>query len=302
MHSQKKTISPLLYYILISSLTNFVFLGIGSVVFILLSSQIFDNTVVIIIAILLLWKGGVVAFVSWLFRKYQNMEFVVMFIGRYLGRFYGMFIGVFVGAGIANILKLETIIGSIVGALLLYFIGRWAGAKVSLTIGNQVDKIFTLTENQEEQRVVNTSPSKKLFFVVYVVVLPLLFVVIAWTMKYFEIPIDYLVEMSLIARIIVIGSSIFSICYPWIMRKRWLAKNQSTYSSPELMVILSGIIFFIVPVVYGFVLFVAFGLSIIELCIFAFASSVAALIWLVKNPMPIKQKTESISSVGKDLF
>jgi hypothetical protein len=86
------------------------------------------------------------------------------------------------------------------------------------------------------------------------------------------------------------------------MRKRWSAKYQSTFSSPESMVILSGIIFSIIPVVYGWVLFVAFGSSMIELCIFAVASSVAALIWLVKNPFPTRQKTEANSSVDKDLI
>jgi len=291
MQSERKAISPLLYYTLLSGLTNLTFFVVGVVAFALSSLRITDKVVVIAIAILLLWKGGLVGFVSWLFhKKSHNKEFAVKFIGLYLGRFFGIFIGGFIGARIAYMLRQADIIGFIIGALALYFIGWWIGSKVSISIGGQLDKVFSISETQGLEKVVEAKPPNRFVLVLYIMVLPLLFVIIGLLINYFDIPVGYLVELLPISRIMVIALSIFSISYPWIMRKRWLMKFQSTTSSPESVTSWLGLSLSVVPAGYGIILFFAMGASLIELCFFAAASSVAAIIWSANNLFQKGQK------------
>ena len=292
MQSERKQISPLLYYILLSGLTGLTFVLVGVIAFILSSLKIIDNAILIVLTILLLWKGVLVGFLMWFFfRKFHNKEFAVKFIGRYHGRFFGLIIGGFLGLRIANVLGLEDIIFIVVGALALYFFGRGVGSEVSITISGQLDKLFSITETQQSQKVVEAKPPKRFLLALYIIVIPLLFVVTGLLINYFDIPIGYLNELLFISRIILIPLAILSICYPWLMRKRWLNKFQSTTSSPGLATSWMGLSMSVVPSVYGFILFVGMGASIMELCFFAASSSIAAIIWIANNPFIKEQKT-----------
>jgi hypothetical protein len=213
----------------------------------------------------------------------------VKFIGIYLGRFYGLLIGGFLGARIAGMFRQADIIGFMIGALAFYFAGRWVGSKTSITIGNLLDKVFSFTKADEQEKVVEAKPLKDIFLALYIVVLPLLFVVIALLLNYYDVPIGYLVEWLPISRIIVIALSIFSIASPWLIRKRGL-KFQSTAALSESTISWLGVTLSIIPAVYGFILFVAMGASIIELCLFAITSFFAAIIWSANNQMLKKQQ------------
>ena len=162
MQSSKKTISPLLYFILISSLTNLAFLVIGIVLIALFSVDLSGIGLQIII-FLLLWKGGLVGFVSWyLHKKANNKDFLVKSIGIYLGRFFGIFIGGFLGYRIFDTLEQLDVIGFIVGALAFYFAGRWIGSKVSILIGKQLDKVFSIPEMQVAGKFADTKSASRL--------------------------------------------------------------------------------------------------------------------------------------------
>ena len=131
MQNSKRTVSPFLYFILISSLTNFVFLLIGMVELALISVKL-SGIGLLIIVFLLLWKGALVGFVSWFsHKKTNNKDFLVKFIGIYLGRLFGIIIGGFLGYEIADTLKQSNLIGFVIGALAFYFTGRWIGSKIS---------------------------------------------------------------------------------------------------------------------------------------------------------------------------
>ncbi len=182
------------------------------------------------------------------------------------------------------------IIGFIVGALAFYFAGRWVGSKTSITIGSLLDKVFSITKTEEQEKVVEAKPLISVFLAMYIVVLPLLFVVIALLLKYYDVPLGYHIEWLPISRLIAIALSLFSIGYPWLMRKRWLKRFQSITSSPETIISRLGLVLSIIPSTYGIILFVGMGATIIELCIFAMTSSFMALIWSAKNQIPKEQK------------
>jgi hypothetical protein len=141
--------------------------------------------------------------------------------------------------------------------------------------------------------VVDTKSSSRFVsigFILYGAILPFLLVVIGLLMNYFDVPIGYLPELLPVSRIVVIVFSIFSICAPWILKSRWTSKYQAMTSSPESIVYWLGLVFSIVPAIYGFVLFLAMGASIVELCFYAIVSSIAAIIWNMNNGVSIKPK------------
>ena len=291
MQSAKRRISPFLYFILLSSLTNLIFLLIGIGLLALCSVKL-SGPVFPIVVFFLIWKGGLVGFVTWVSHKNaNNKDFLVKFIGIYFGRFFGIFIGGILGYEFSDITKQLTIIGFIVGALIFYFAGRWVGSKVSVLVAAQLDKVFAIPEFQIMGEVGEHKSGKRLAsvgIILYAVIFPFLFVVMGLLMSYFEVPTGYLHEMLPISRLVAIVLSILLICLPWLMKNRWLEKYQTTTSSPESVVYWLGSVFSIVPVLYGFLLFVAMGTSIVELCIYAIASSIAAVIWHVHNKVSVK--------------
>jgi hypothetical protein len=247
----------------------------------------------LIIVFLLLWKGALVGFVSWFsHKKANNKDFLVMFIGLYLGRFFGIIIGGFIGYEVADTLKQSNLIGFVIGALAFYFAGRWIGSKISTLIGAQLDKVLFIPESQTTVNIVDTKSTSRfasIGFILYGVILPFLLVIIGLLMNYFEVPIGYLPELFHVSRIVVIVFSIFSISAPWLLKSRWISKYQTMTSSSESIVYLLGLVFSIVPAIYGFVLFLAMGASIVELCFYAVVSSIAATIWNMNNKLTLRR-------------
>lgn len=293
MQSSKRTISPFWYFILISSLTNLVFLLVGIVTLAVFSVRLSSFGLQIII-FLLVWKGALVGFVSWFsHKKANNKDFLVKFIGIYLGRFFGIILGGFLGYEVADTLKQSSLIGFVIGALAFYFAGRWIGSKVSILIGSQLDRVLSIPESQVTVTVADTKSTSRfasIGFILYGVVLPFLLVTIGLLMNYFDIPIGYLPELLPVSRIVVIAFSVFSIAAPWLLKSRWISKYQTMTSSPESIVYWLGLVFSIVPAIYGFVLFLAMGASIIELCFYSVVSSIAAIIWNMNNGVSVKPK------------
>jgi len=286
MESKKITVKPFLYYMLLSSLTNLAFMVVGLVALTLLSFSI-KGEVVTIIGIVLLWKGALVGFITWAYhRQSHNKEFAVKFIGLYLGRFFGIFIGGFLGASIANLVTPRFVfLGFIIGALSFYFVGRWIGAKISFTISGQLDKVVSIIEiEQPLVSIEKESLFKGFVLVIYIVILPLLFVIIAVLINYSGIHINSLIELLPGARIFALGLIVFSLFYHWFIRKRSLMRAQTQTTLSESTIYWLGLSFSIVPLVYGFFLFLVFGASITELCIYAFITSISGIVWNASNP------------------
>jgi len=289
MQSSKRTIAPLMYFILISSFTNLTFLLVGIVLLLIFSVKLLDPVLQIIV-FLLLWKGGLVGIFSWFFhKKANNKDFLVKFIGIYLGRFFGIFIGGFLGIKMFDVINQSTLIGLIVGALAFYFVGRWTGSKVSILIGKQLDNVFHLPETAKIADTISANRSISIGFILYGVILPFLLVVIGLLMNYFDIPTDYLTELLPISRIVVVVFSIISICYPWLMKNRWRNIHQKMSSSPNTMVYWLGLVFSSVPVIYGFLLFIVMGAPIVELCIYAVVSFISVILWSMNHGVLVRQ-------------
>jgi hypothetical protein len=175
--------SLLLYYLLVSSLTNLVFVAFGTLIFYLVSpSSKFDIILIVIILFVLLHKSLIVGYVTNSAHKQGRFDKVsgTKFIGFYFGRFFGLIIGAFIG------FQLGSGIGAIAGALLFYFAGRWAGSKVGFFIGHLLDSNLPVA-NITEKVVAQPSPSKKLFVAIYAAILPFLIVLLALFFQFNEI-------------------------------------------------------------------------------------------------------------------
>jgi hypothetical protein len=292
VQSSKRTISPLSYFILVSSLTNLTFLVVGIFILALFSVKL-SSILLAILIFLLLWKGALVGLVSWFwYKRANNKEFLVKFIGIYLGRFFGIFLGGFLVYRIFGRLQQSETIGFLVGAFAFYFAGRWIGSKLSVLIGRQLDTAISVPEMQIAQQAADPKSIRRFVSVGYIsygVLFPLLLVALGFVMEYFEVPIGFLPEFLPISRIIIIGLSIFSIAAPWLLKNRWRNKYKALTPSPESMIYWLGLVFSIVPAMYGFILFFAMGASILELFLYAVASSIAATIWTNCNKISVGQ-------------
>jgi TRAP-type mannitol/chloroaromatic compound transport system permease large subunit len=90
MQNEKRTISPLLYYLLTAGLTNLVFVVVGAMVFVLLSPKFQLDTILIgVILFVLLQKSLIVGYVTFSFYKQGRLDKVsgTRVIGFYFGRF-----------------------------------------------------------------------------------------------------------------------------------------------------------------------------------------------------------------------
>ncbi len=66
----------------------------------------------------------------------------------------------------------------------------------------------------------------------------------------------------------------------WVLRTSWMAKNHKSTFSRRTGLSLVGLGLSLAPALYGFLLFCAFGISIVELGVFSAVSTLAALLWV----------------------
>jgi hypothetical protein len=282
MQNEKPVISPFLYYLLLSSLTNLPFILTGLILLSCFYLSIMNSIGIIILVIfLMLYKTVIPSFVSSrMYKKTDKREFLVKFIGLNLGGFYGMFIGGFLGLELAGLLKFPGILGLIVGALVFYFAGRWIGPIMSSWFGLQVDKVVAIKEIPAARRV--TRP--KIFLpLLYVIIAPWLWVGIAILLNHFHIEFISYDKGLPIARIVAILLSIFSLCAPWLIKKQGLKRLQEITFSLETAMLWLGVTFSIIPSIFGFMLFTTVGASILEMCFFSMASSLGGIFWIVSQ-------------------
>lgn len=273
MQNEKRTISPLLYYLLTAGLTNLVFVAGGAIVYILLAPPLkLDPILMGVIFCILLQKSLIVGYVIYSFHKQGRLDKAqgTKFIGFYPGRFYGLFIGALIGFQFAKG------IGALIGAVIFYFIGRWIGFRVGFAIGRILDRNVPMAEMPVK---VAEKPLlfKRLFVIAYMVVFPLLMMLTGLLLVINHI--QFLPRLSpntlSTARIVVIAVSIFSLVAPWFIRSRIAQKQFQNLMFDPLWL---GLALSVAPGLYGFLLF-TLGASIIELGIFAVVSSLAVIIW-----------------------
>lgn len=272
MQNAKRTISPLLYYLLTAGLTNLIFVVVGATIFLLLSPTLkFDPILVGAIIFVLVQKSLVVGYVTYSLHKQGQFDKVwgTKVIGFYFGRLFGLLLGAFLGS------KIVGGIGALIGAIGFYFLGRWIGFRVGFVVGRLLDKNLPIAD-MSEKVVARTTPPKRLLVIMYAAILPLLMLLLGIFFKFNQIQFATTSpDMLHLTRILLILLSLFSVIAPWLMQSR-IWRKQIPYRAFNLFWL--GLALSFAPVMYGFVLF-TLGASIIELGVFAVTSSLGAIIW-----------------------
>jgi hypothetical protein len=267
-----------LYYLLIASLTSAILLVVLLAV-IFFSLRITNAFAIIVVALLLIWELGMSSGLAWwLYRKGLPKETAIKTVGRYLGRFYGIFIGLFIGIGLLDLPGQWAVIVSISWAIAFYFIGRWAGGWLSLWIGKQLDKIFSIPEPKILKTIDDNQPTMRFAKILFMIFLPWLSVITGFALDFSKVQHEYLKDLLPIGRMAAFGISIIALLVPWLVRRGLLIHLENV--PPErrdLVIIALGLAFSMVPAIYGFLLFIAFGATLIELICFALVSSLAAV-------------------------
>ena len=204
-----------------------------------------------------------------------------LLLGHVVGMLLGGSLGVRYGGGFWGLL----------GAVVLYLLVGRIGMKVSFAIGNQLDRLSSPTEQVDADSTIRSIRPSALLLSLYGIIAPALFVLIAVLISSSGVPVSEYSESLLTARIVVITLSLISITLPWLLRTRWKIKPvTNNVVSQENAIFILGMAFSVAPVIYGFFLFLVFGVSVIELSIFAVASSLALILWSA-NTKPGHQKT-----------
>lgn len=272
-HPQKKSL--LCYYLLLSSLTNLVFVGFWAFLFFLVPGAELDTSTASILLFFLILISLLVGYLVHTAQKRGSIDRATgtRFIGMYLGRFFGVILGVYVGDRIADL------VGAIAGGVLIYFAGRWVGPEISKLIGHLLDHVLPAADDAGNQAF-RPSPSRRLLLAVYAAVFPILLVLGAVYIRATGITFDVFPTGWLpVARWVVIVISLYSLVLPWRFRRRM---DINPKPIPLIDMFWLGLAFSVVPVCYGFFLF-TLGASIVELSIFAVVSSLAATYWNIKT-------------------
>ncbi len=244
------------------------------------------RTWLLILVIYLLWKSVIVSIALRLsHNKFTDKEFFVKFLGRFYGRFLGLIVGGFIGGEVFTSFHLEDFIGFFVGGVIFYFIGRWLGSYLSLAISRQVDKSLRFSIPPVTDEIVKTSQKFPILFISYsIFYLGLVtFITAGLLIDYFHVQVGFFPEYLYVARIIAIILSIFTLIYPWFMRKSWLTKYSKDIDAQKTMVNILGLASIVAPAVYGLTLFLAFGISLVEFFGYIAISFVVSAIWWLKN-------------------
>lgn len=204
----------------------------------------------------------------------QNKPAVVKGAGLVLGHLVGLVLGGFLGS------KYGGPVWALVGAAVLYFVVGWVGSKVSVAAGTGLEKLASPPWESDADKLIRTSAARRnrLSWCVYGAAVPAVFLAAAMFVKIAGWPIGQYAHVLPTARIVIAPLSLLSILIPWLRRTRWMHRANSTLAHGT-TIALVGVTLSLAPAVYGFLLFVAFGLSITELVLFALAASIATATW-----------------------
>ena len=266
-----------LYYFLITTVTELIL--VSGAVLILFPTGFLKQLPLGVLAFLLIYKtiNATIVLIIVARNRWQDHLTLIKGGGYLLGRVVGLLLGGILGG------RYGGIFWGIVGAVSFYMIFGRVGAKISFVIGNQLDRIFLSSEETEIAGTLQRARPTGWLLIIYGVVVPVLFVVIAIFLHSSAVSISQYSEELSTARMVIIALSLLAIVLPWFMRNRWMMKSTTSVVARENAIFILGMGLSVAPVVYGFILFIAFGASFIELCIFAVASSLAAIIWGAKT-------------------
>ncbi len=260
-----------LYYFLVAFLTQFV-LAAGAMI-VLLPTGLLATLPLPMLGALMAYNVAIATFVAAIIsgQQGQNPQSIQKGTGLVLGHLVGLVLGGFLGSHYGGIAW--TIGGAVIG----YFLVGWLGSRVSLGIGTELERLATAAmEPQPRAEVQATRPTASFLFF-YGAVVPMFFLTAAMLVKSAGVHVPPYPDMLPAARIVLIVLSLCSIALPWLRRTEWLKREHALSRTQTTPVI--GLSLSLAPVFYGFVLFVACGMSVAELSVFAVAASIAATTW-----------------------
>lgn len=199
----------------------------------------------------------------------ENTRAVVKGAGLVIGHLVGLVLGAFIGA------KYGGTLWAILGGGALYFFVGWVGTRISMAADRELEKLGAPRKQSAAEKLVQSSQRRgRPVWRVYGAAVPGLLLVAALFMKISHLPVGIYASDLPIARAAIAALSLISIAVPWLRRQR--------ASSHRSMLALAGLALSLAPAIYGFVLFIGFGLSITELIIFAATASFATATWSVR--------------------
>ncbi len=261
-----------LYYLLVTIITQFI-LAMGAVI-VLLPTGLLDLLPWSMVGFLLVYNILISALVAVILaqRGLSDRVAILKGSGLVLGHLVGLTLGGFVGA------KYGGTLWAIAGAVALYFVVGWIGAWVSLLVGNELDRAAAAALEPPSQIQVRHSRLSTPVVFLTGAVIPLLFVVAAVLVETSGVLVTQYPEVLPTARIVLTLLSIFAVIVPWLHPTQWL-RHDNAPLLPQPAVRILALSFCLAPAIFGFLLFMAFGMSLAELSLFAAAASIATATW-----------------------
>lgn len=267
-----------LYYLLITVVTQLVLAVLA--LLILLPTGLLERMPWGMIVIALAYNIVVATLAAILFTRNgdENKPGMLKGSGLILGHLVGLMLGAFVG------LRYGGALGAITGAASLYFLLGWIGSRISVSAGAELDRRTKPAFQTGAERLIRAAADRRapsLF--VYSGVIPALFLIAAIFAKSNGLAVAQYPEVLPAARMLLIALSVLSMLIPWLRRgRRGGAQGGSLHSRASLLSAVATALS-MAPAVYGFFLFVGFGMSIAELSLFAVAASIASTTWGVRT-------------------
>jgi len=260
-----------LYYFLVTIITQFI-LAIGAMI-LLVPTGLLASLPLQMLGILMAYNVLVATFVAAIIsgQQGQNEESIERGAGLVLGHLVGLVLGGFVGGEYGGP------VWAIGGAVICYFVVGWVGSRISLAVGNELDKLSTATYEPQSRIQVRTAKQSPSYLFFYGAVVPLFFMTAAMLVKTSGLPVALSPEVLPTARLVLIGLSLFSIAIPWLRRPEWQKHTHTLSHEPAVPFV--GLGLSLAPAIFGFLLFVGFGISLAELSVFSVAASIATAIW-----------------------
>ncbi len=266
----------LVYHLLVSLLTQFV-LAIAAFL-ILLPAGLLGRLPLSMIGFLFFYNVIIATLVAVMLTgaNSANKHAVVKGGGLVLGHFVGLLLGGFLG------LEFGGILWAIGAAALLYFVLGWVGARISLAVAARLDREADPASPRDLQTALRLAsrPSTSSLFL-YGAVIPGLLMAAAVLLRSAGLPFAQYAHVLPTARMVLVVLSLISIAIPWLPRRRVVRRRGQLSRSSMLWLI--GLGLSLAPAFYGFLLFVAFDMSLAELSLFAVVASMAATAWGVSR-------------------
>ncbi len=262
-----------LYHLLTTTITQIV-LAMGAIL-ILLPIGLLGHLSWSMVSILLAYNVIVATLLAVILtnRSAENKTPVLKGEGLVIGHFVGLFLGAFIGIHLGGT---AIAIGS---AALLYFAIGWLGSKISFAVGTELDRLASSPQESANDRLIRSAARRNMnSLFVYGAAIPAVFLLAAVFVKSSGLTFPQYPEILPTARMVLVALSLLSILIPWLRRSHRM-RHQGTRRAGEWAVFFAGLGLALAPAICGFVVFVASGMSITELSLFALAASLAVTTW-----------------------